>query len=281
MQEMTTAALHFKGMLYGSSGVGKSVLAQLLAQKLTPPDKDIIFVDSGEGWVSLLNHKNFTKRTIRIEFQNMAQLERLASAIEKGYGRFANVGAVVLDEYSSMATSDLDAVTKRRAALDETGVKDPDTPAQPDYNTSSHRSRKVATAFAGLPIHVIFTAHEREDKSNNGLVKYRPSFTPALGKDIRGLLHLVGYMSTTVKIKKDANGSELREETRTIQVHPTVKIDAKSRVGGLDTVTTYEELIPVLKEWLKGAVPESPDELVSTKIIDQDTGGFPPETDES
>jgi ABC-type phosphonate transport system ATPase subunit len=66
---MDEVAQRMKILLYGQSGVGKTVEAMELAQRCTPDDKRILYIDTGEGWVSLLNHPQLMRRTTRSGLQ--------------------------------------------------------------------------------------------------------------------------------------------------------------------------------------------------------------------
>lgn len=270
----------FKGMLYGASGVGKSVNGIALLQQLVPPDKLILYIDSKEGWVSLKNHPTLLKRIKRIQYENITQLNAIVEAIELKQGGFAQIGGIFFDEFSSIATTDLDEVTRHRASKDK--GKDPDTPLQPDYNTASHRARKVLEAAVALTdVHVVITAHERSDKTPVGGVKTSPAFPPKLAGDIRNPLHMVAYI--TVDDITDSAGKT--KAVRSYQVHPTKKVDAKTRVGGLAPVVSFGQLVKGIQAWLasglelapeKSTVVESDKDKESTEEVD----GYPEEKED-
>lgn len=250
MESLSESVPSFKAMLYGVSGVGKTVHAMMIAQEITPPDKWILYIDTAEGWVSLNNHEeemHLKRRSERMRYINLNQLEALCRAVRQEAGKFAFLGSIVFDEASSAADSALDEVLKFRAAADR--GKDPDTPTQPDYNTTTNRVRKAYMDLLTLPgVHVILVSHTRKDKDNRNVEVVSPSFLPKLGQRLKQPLHLVANLS----------GNELEEEkyVRIFQVHPTRRIDAKTRVGGLKPQVEYDELIDKVKGWLVGTVPE-------------------------
>jgi len=237
-----------KMMFYGDSGVGKTVAAMQMAQQVTPPDKSIVFIDSAEGWVSLDNHKKLKVRTNYIPWTkvaNLEALEALALAITEGIHPWSTVGTIVLDESTSLANDDLDRVVFDRSRT--TTGKDPDTPMQPDYNTTTNRVRKFYGDLIKVPeLNVILTGHLRSDKDNLQREKISPAFLPKLSTHIRGMLHLVVYMTAD---QRDVGGKI--EYTRQLQVHPTTRIVAKTRVGGLPPVASMRELVTGVKEWLR------------------------------
>lgn len=240
----------FKGMIYGDSGVGKTVSSMALTQAITPSDKSILYIDSAEGWVSLDNHKSLKVRTNYVKFQQFEIFEALAAAIRDGIKPWDTIGTVVLDEHSSMAIDDLDEVVLFRSKTN--AGKDPDTPVMPDYNTNTNRTRKYLADLIQLPhFNVILTAHQRSDKDNMQREKIGPNYLPKLSSTIRGMLHLVAYMTADID-------KEEKVVVRKFQCHPTTRIVAKTRIGGLPPVTTLRELANVVNEWLLGDHPTEP-----------------------
>lgn len=245
MESLSEAVPTFKGMIYGVSGVGKTVHSLMIAQEITHHGEMILYIDTAEGWVSLNNHEELKDRVDRMRYVNLAQLEALCHAIRNDHEPFNTYGTLILDEASSAADSALDEVLKFRAGQDRS--KDPDTPTQPDYNTTTNRVRKVYNDLLTLPgINVILVSHARKDKDNRNVEVTSPSFLPKLGQKIKQPLHLIANLS----------GNEIDTKyVRILQVHPTRTIDAKCRIGGLEPQVEYPVFIGKLKGWLKGNVP--------------------------
>lgn len=261
LDDLTDKQASFKGMIYGESGVGKTVAAMKIAHYLTTEDQTVLFLDSAQGWTAIKNHPELLKRSHRMVIKNVQMLEDIARAINGGLGLFRNVGAVVVDEHSSYAESDLLVLTASRAAK-EAG-KDPDAPSWPDMNASSNRMKKYTAPLLRLEnVHIILVAHERVDKDNAGVTVTSPMYLPKYGAHLRGLLHLVGHMTADEKVTADGRA----EYTRRIQVHPTRKIIAKTRVGGFDSVLiSLKELVLGIDEWLGGKR-----DTVETQTIQKD-----------
>jgi hypothetical protein len=247
MESLSTTVPTFKGMLYGVSGVGKTVHSVMIAQDITPLDKDILFIDTAEGWVSLENHPELKNRVTRMRYVNLKQIEALCKAIRTDQSSFANYGTIILDEASSAADTALDEVVKFRASQDR--GKDPDTPTQPDYGTTTNRVRKTYMDLLTLPgVHVILVSHARKDKDNRNVEVTSPSFLPKLGQKIKQPLHLIAHLS----------GNEIDDKyVRIMQVHPTRTIDAKCRIGGLEPQVEYTVFSQRLQGWLAGNVPST------------------------
>lgn len=253
MEDLTTSQPSFKGLLYGVSGVGKTVSAVMLAQQITPPDKTIQYIDTAQGWVSLMNHPELiTDRVKRMRYINLAQLDALSLMIKAGLDEFGRIGTIILDEATSAADTSLDEVLQFRASKDRS--KDPDTPTQPDYNTTTNRVRKTFNELSNLEgVHVIFVGHSRKDKDNRNIEKESPSFLPKLGQKIKQPLHLIANVS----------GNEIDNKyVRIFQVHPTRTIDAKCRIGGLPPQVEYKVLADQIDGWLRGNVKTLTEEVL-------------------
>jgi hypothetical protein len=247
MQDMEVTSPNFKGMLYGESGVGKTVMAIQIAQAITPVGKTIIYVDSVEGWVSLLNHKGLTDRVIRMGYLGLSQIAAIVQAFDEQLEPFDKAGCIVLDEASTIARADLDNVVKARAKT--TPGKDADVPVLPDMNVNTQRMRMAMMSLLQKDIHVIMCAHIREDTDQRtGKVYTRPDFMPKVSKSLREMLHLVGHVTSAEDTNED--GEPIYK--RIVQVYPTTSIVAKTRISGMGVHVTVEELIPATLEWLQG-----------------------------
>lgn len=244
MTGMDDATAYFKGIIYGPSGVGKTKTGLELAQAITPAGKDILYVDSAEGWVTLNNHPELKPRVKRMKWLGISQQDVLVMAIEAGKAPFNNVGCIVYDEYSSMADSDLDLVVTTRARLDAS--KSPDEPKLPDMGASGTRMRRLTQSLIPLDLHIIFIAHEREDKNDVGLTKSSASFMPKFGQSIKQVSHLVTRMTAN---EVQVDGQDVYR--RTLQVQPSRLVDAKSRVGTIPgVIIEASEVPPLVAKWL-------------------------------
>ena len=238
----------FKGMIYGDSGSGKTVTAFRLAQRLVGEGRIILYVDSAQGWVSLENHPELKRRVKRMRTGGVVLLESIAEAIREGAGDFGSVGAIIIDEASTIATIDLDRVTTSRAEADSKGEKDPDTPTQPDFNTSGNRVRKAIASLVALDgLHVLIVSHLRRDNDKKKVEIVSPDFLPKLSKRLRELMHVVAYQTADTVVK---DGQAVY--TRMLQVHPSRTLIAKTRIGGFGPVISPSEFVKGVDEWIKG-----------------------------
>lgn len=253
-KDMGSLIPFFKGCIYGDSGFGKTVIAMRLAQAINPPGKTIEYIDFLEGWVALLNHRDegVLKNAHREQYEGISQIETLAKFIKMGVPPFDKIGTVILDEFSSMTKTDLDTVVKSRAAKDPS--KDPNVPTQPDFYAGTERARRALTDLLQAQVNVIVVAHIREDKLNSGVTVTRPAFMPNFSDTFRQMMHLVANLSAEEFTAEDGTV----DYKRSLQVHPTRRVNAKTRIGGLNVNVTPEELIPAVVEWMRGERESEP-----------------------
>lgn len=254
------ASQNVTGIIYGDNGGGKTVEAVTLAQRVVDfrgrvgkeDHPEIVFVDAVNAWRSLKNHPNLLNDLQRIPYSGKEQLETLIEAIKWKAGRFDEVKVVILDEMSSMTDRDGDTVLAARSQADKS--KDPDVLTQPDMGATTERMRRVVVNLLKLDISVIFVAHVREDEDKaKGWKITRPRFMPKFSGTIREGLDFVAFMAMEESSRDGTNISY----RRTLQVHPSRTIVAKTRVGGLSTIVTPEQFNDGVIKWLKGEVGNS------------------------
>lgn len=263
-QDMTDVNPNLKGMLYGPSGGGKTVLTMQIAQEITPPDKLILYIDSMEHWVSLQNHPELKNRVRRLKYDGLSQIDAIREAIKDGYDFFANVATVVLDELDSMQIDDLDLVAANSKEKDH----GPDDVTWPDFNKNTVRVRRTMREFLKQDVNVLCVAHDGEGKDRRGVVVQRPDFTPKLAKVILEFMHLCGYMTADI-IKTSEQKNEYK---RIVQVHPTGNLITKCRIGGLPFQVEGKDLIPAIKEWMRGERALEVDNTAETALQEMQYG---------
>lgn len=241
-----------KIMIFGESGTGKTILAASAVKEKG------LFVDSGEGWVSLLDFPHLRSKLRRMEYQGLSQLDALCEAIEQGIEPWSSYDTLIIDEFSTVAVLDLDVVLAQRSAKDAS--KDPNVPTLPDFGANTERVRRTVSRILKLPITVILTSHFREDKDERSGVMYtRPNFTPKLRNTIMQWLHVCGHLTIT----EQTNGDDI-EYIRRLQVRPSRSIAAKTRIGYLPPVVENPDLREIIDTWQNSGavVDDSKQELV-------------------
>lgn len=274
MQDLTDATANVKTMIYGESGVGKTVLAMDLAQHVTPDGKRILFLDTYEGWVSLLNHPNLKRRSARMKYQGLSQIDLLIQAMQADTP-FADIGTIVVDEVSSIAKKDLDNVLATRAAKDPS--KDRDVATQPDMGANTERMRRTFGDLLAMDINVILVSHIREDAdARTGVKTIRPGMMPKMSVTIREQLHDVVYMIADEVRDDEGQVTYLRS----LQVLPTRSVVAKTRVGGLELHVSPANYITAVGEWMRGDRDSLDPETIEV-VEDAEIATLEIETDEN
>ena len=120
-------------------------------------------------------------------------------------------------------------------------------------------------------MHVIVIAHERIDKDASNITVVSPLFNPKLGARIREAVHLVGYMSMS-EVREEGDSTK-KKLVRNIQVHPSKTVIAKTRIGGLNPVESFERLTTVIKEWSE--VKNIVDGTVEVPAVEAIPAGIP------
>ena len=246
----------FRGMLYGPSGAGKSHLAIQIMDEIIEDDKGILHIDTSENWV-VKDSMNLKHGFVHLPFTFIEDLRLIAEGIAQKMGPFAHVGAVILDEASSMSEDDLDRLYEQRlAGINASTIKMPalgvpDAPDWADFRPALQRFRSMLTELSKVSgLHIILVAHERQD----AVTKYiSPSFSPMIGKKIKAPLHLVGRLTAKMVAKP---GEEESQYVREIQIHPTTAVDAKSRLGYPNVKYDPTYLPAAIKEWLNSGAIE-------------------------
>ncbi len=260
----------FRGAIYGPSGAGKSDLAIEIMDKIVAPDMGILIVDTSENWVVLGNRieRGLTPdhTFMHLPFTYIEDIRIMSEGIASGAGMLGHIGGIILDEASSMSEDDLDRFYEQRRAGIEAGTLKtpsdgiPDTPDWADYRPALQRFRSMITQLSRIQgLHIILVAHEKQDSKTKYI---SPSFSPMIGKKIKEPLHLVGRLIAKITTKP---GEENASYVREIQIHPTLGVDAKSRLGVQAVRFDAGYLAQGIKDWLGAGAVESDSEEVIAK----------------
>lgn len=248
-------------MLFGVSGdqgTGKTKAGMEILQRVTDPNKKIVYVDTAMNFATLMNHPSLQKRVKVMEYENMEQLLALAQALRVKPELKERIGAVMIDEYSSAVKADRKWIVRVRSdqATREGKWKDPHHPSQADYLSSQLRSEEVVQAFLLSGVHVCFVSHEKVDEK----IVTRPDFAPGAANDFQRLVH--GVYRTTAKIENGVLAHKL-------QLQPTGRISVKNRVGGLGVFATDVEVAEAYNKW--GITPEGEETPIAVTPADAET----------
>lgn len=266
----------YVGLHYGGKGTTKTVTTMGLAQKLRGDGK-ILFVDSSDGWVSLDNFKPLKRNTQYVRVDDPAELMVLAKALLNGSKGFEDITVVVLDEISSWYNDALNAYIREVNGVDE----DQPLPKAEwnDYGPPQAAIFNAIKAFHKVPdLHLIMVAHEqsRAIKGDKNAERIEPALGSKLSQNIGQIAHVVARFESRLVA---------REYVREVQVQPTRYVDAKTRIGGLETKLLTKNFVREVADWINDAprmVTElaAPEPQVAEEEPDEEDDDFEVEDDE-
>jgi hypothetical protein len=226
MQNEEVDLLH-RIMLYGPPGGGKTILAMMCAQSLKTEGGKILYIDSKDGWVSLLDWPKLQVDVKRIQYKGYSDLPALASNIAKRVKGFENFETVVIDEESSIADQVLDTIVRERLGT-LPGDIPRENPDWTDYRPMGALIVKAVEAFMDAGVHVILISHSKTETDARKVIKTMPSDSAKLAGALQKLMHVTGYVSAEVK------GTAAEPVyIRTVQSQQTGLVAAKTRIGAL------------------------------------------------
>lgn len=216
-------------VVYGRGGMGKTTFAASSGLKT-------IIIDFGEkGTLSVKRQPNVF--VYRVTYWN--QLDWIYWYLKNGDHDFK---VAVLDTVSSMAKIGMKWVLGDDASRDANR-----DPLMPDKRSWGKLGQVLSTSFdnwRNLPMHVIFTAHERsttteDDDTGGTLIETHPALSPAPREALISIVHVVGRIYTRDVTKQQKKGPPKKVTERRLLVgsHPRY-------VSKLRQDPTSEALVP-------------------------------------
>lgn len=269
IENMDDLSKKFLGMIYGPMGGGKTTLAMMIAQAITPPDEEIFYLDSAQNWVVL--GPDLTRRTQRVHLTGYLGVQGAGALVETG--KLGNIGTVVIDEHSSFFDADLQEVTQNNAKKDPS--KSPDAPQWPDMNQTINRWVVNENMWIATGKNIIFVSHDRVDSDDKKVPVTAPNYLPKAISKLCRPMHLVGLVTADVQ---ESESDPAKMYKRSVQCHPTRRVVAKCRLPELPLHASFEEVVAAAVnlvqhgKMLEDEVPETtlPNEHLSENLSEND-----------
>lgn len=232
-EESTVQDKHWKILVYGDSGSGKTYFAG------TFPDP--LFLDLEDGMRSLLPLKRNIKRYPKDPAHNIATLDEVKAfyqLVRKIKPEEAPFKTIVIDSLNELQILVLDNSIK---TTNTQRIYD-DQPTQGDYGKLARDMQTLVRLFIKLPYNIIFVAGAKEREYPED--KLLPLFLgKKTGPDVRRIIEQIGYCYT-----KQAAKDQPAEHV--IAFSDTPAYIAKDRTGKLTRPirNTYESMMAVVNK---------------------------------
>ena len=260
---------NFRGAIYAEPGLGKTYAGIELAQRITPPNKAIVYVYTGTNWDSFKDVPALANRVLKKPYTNMDELVAFVESFSKYPAETAQfpVGTIVFDEHNTMFDDDVDTITAINAAAllkEKKKYKDPHTPEWPEYNMGKMHMKNIMNATLNTPaINFIFLCHERDGKKS---FKKEPDYFDKASQEFMRPLSCLYRLTTQIQ-----DGVVVR----TFQTQGTDQVTAKNRITGLEPFlsgnTAIQQIANAYLNWSKA----------ETEKQTQAPVGNPQQTDQS
>lgn len=220
---------YVRALVYGDPGTGKTVFAAKF------PKPFIIDVENGTS--SLRNHDELSG----VKVHNLGKFDEM----QEIFNDFRSGGGM---EFETVVIDSLSALQQKHLAevIERDKSRDSKVPTLLDYKANTAVMQRLLIAFRDLPKNLVITAHSTFDKDDNdGRMYIRPDVTPRLSQTVVGLLDVIGWMHT---------GEGEKEGKQYLQIRPSRKVVAKTRIGGLEPIIEAPDPTVFFKSKINSAV---------------------------
>lgn len=229
-------------LVYGRSGVGKTVLAG-------SADGVLFLAPEDDGVISARRHGSKADKWPIKHWNDLGEAyDYITENVEEIQDKYRWIS---IDSATHMQRILMRAILEE--AVEENSLRDPDIPAIQDWQKYQNMFLRFVQQFNELPINVLWTALVRseEDEEGNGFL------TPdiqgkgyQMAQTVASFMTCYGYMQAKKiprkdkegKVMKNAEGVTLKKTVRIITWEDTGPIQGKDRTGVLAPITVNKTL---------------------------------------
>jgi len=238
IQTFTPKTHYIKCMIYGSSGVGKTVFA------CSAPD--VIVASAEDGLLSASSMLN--KEIPYMRIQSLDNLRELLGHLKKGKHNYKTLVIDSITEINEIIKEDIEEKSNKQMTL-------------ADWWYLQKTIKKILRSFKDLPMHVIIIAQEKIERDEEKVAKIVPLLNGRSATEIAYMMDIVWYAYI------DKNGDHH------ISTSPNGKTLSKDRTGklGHDAPLQFaqrEEILTSIN--LDPNEPEAIGTLTSTPLLTQE-----------
>jgi len=211
--------------VYGKPGVGKTTFCASAPK--------VLIIDCGEEGTMSIKDTGVDVYYIK-EFED---INLVYWFLAKGTHEYQTVA---IDTITSLQAMGLKYVLHEASDLDLT--KDPAMADRRDWGKLNILMQDIITNFRNLPMHIIFTAHERTKEEEDGEIEVYPLMTPGVRSHFEGMVDIIGRLYTR---EMEVNGK--RKVVRRMLVGPHDRYISKSRSKKLGRIIKDPTFPSILK----------------------------------
>jgi hypothetical protein len=236
---VTEAIEYINLLVYGNSGVGKTVLCGS-AQEV-PSMRPVLMIDVEGGSFSL---RDFYPEVDVVRVDSWRDMQTVYDSLYNGEGGYQTVILDSLTEIQKFSMS-----TIMRSVKKEDPNRDEEVPGIREWGKNLWQVRAVVRGFRDLPMNVLFTAladHERDQRT--GLDKSTVGIQGRSRTEVPGFVDFVVYMY--MKFHDESN-------KRFLLTQQTEKETAKDRSNKLPKIVE-EPTMQQIHDWIYGGYNADP-----------------------
>ena len=194
-KEPTADDMYMRILLYGESGVGKTITAASAARH--PELQPVLYLNFDDGMTSITHIEGIREVQIKSNNEMLAVANQLILPEEQRDPKYRGFKTLVIDSITSWRDQTMNDLVKRAVA---SGQRNEMTTQIQDFGQMSFTLASILGGLRQAPYHIIITAGIDKEVVNEVVVKAMPLIQPKLRETISYMMSFIWYMS-----EKDGN----------------------------------------------------------------------------